>query len=147
MDALHMLEEILDRETDVMPEEKPLLDLWYDLMNMPFDEYKEAARQLEGTPPKKSQSWDFSEPNTALLRDLWGVRSQIAAKEQLAEYLAAPEYVLWIMVRQKPTTMEELAAVPGLWDYIAERYGELYLEVIRRHKEKAKEREREEAGE
>lgn len=68
----------------------------------------------------------------ALLKDL---RKDMAKKIKLPPYVIFQESSLECMATTYPVTMQELAAIPGVGEGKAKRYGEEFLSLIKRHVE------------
>jgi ATP-dependent DNA helicase RecQ len=60
-------------------------------------------------------------------------RSELAKEQRVAAYVVFADKTLIDMARRKPKTVLEMAAVHGVGEAKLKQYGELFLEVIRRH--------------
>ena len=85
---------------------------------------------LEPTP--KAGSGAADEMLFSLLKDL---RKDLARKLKLPPYVLFQENSLECMATTYPVTMQELAAIPGVGEGKAKRYGEQFLSLIVRHVE------------
>ena len=70
-----------------------------------------------------------------LLEGLKELRIQIARKENMPLYIIFSNATLQEMARKAPVTVEELLRVSGVGKYKAERYGEAFLNLIRKHRQ------------
>ena len=50
-------------------------------------------------------------------------------------YVVLPDRSLLDMARRKPSTLEEMGGVHGVGEVKLKRYGEEFLEVVRRHRD------------
>ena len=62
-------------------------------------------------------------------------RSALAKAQAVPAYVILPDRSLLDMARRKPATLEEMAGVHGVGEVKLKRYGEEFLEVVRRHRE------------
>ena len=60
-------------------------------------------------------------------------RSELAKQQRVAAYVVFADKTLIDMARRKPKTALEMAAVHGVGEVKLAQYGEVFLEVIRRH--------------
>jgi ATP-dependent DNA helicase RecQ len=60
-------------------------------------------------------------------------RSELAKDQHVAAFVVFADSTLIDMVRRKPKTLAEMAAVHGVGEAKLRQYGELFLDVIRRH--------------
>ena len=91
----------------------------------------QAAQKQE---PKKEENRAVQDTE-ALLEGLKELRIQIARKENMPLYIIFSNATLQEMARKAPATVEELLRVSGVGKYKAERYGEAFLNLIRKHRQ------------
>lgn len=121
-----------------------------DIENYGFIEVSEKGRQFlrgkdtfkivedrefddtETEPTPKAGSGAADQMLFSLLKDL---RKDIARKLNLPPYVLFQETSLEYMSTTYPITMQELAAIPGVGEGKAKRYGKEFLELIIRHVE------------
>ncbi|MGA9321949.1 MAG: HRDC domain-containing protein, partial [Xanthobacteraceae bacterium] len=61
-------------------------------------------------------------------------RSELAKEQRVAAYVVFADKTLIDMARRKPATAAELSAVHGVGEAKLRQYGEVFLDVIRRHR-------------
>jgi ATP-dependent DNA helicase RecQ len=74
-----------------------------------------------------------SDADPALLEALKARRTELARERRVPAYVVFPDKSLIDMARRKPATPSEMAEVHGVGDAKLAQYGELFLDVIRRH--------------
>jgi len=84
-----------------------------------------AERRAERPPAEDAAMWD------ALRRR----RRELALEQGVPPYVIFHDATLKAMLEQRPATREALASVPGVGDKKLDRYGDAFLEVIRRYGE------------
>jgi DNA helicase-2/ATP-dependent DNA helicase PcrA len=99
---------------------------------------------LPTAPPPSPPSEDFLAGQSArrervetsgdpLLDALVGWRTRTARVSEVAPALICSDRALAEIARRQPTTIEELAAVPGVGPVVANRLGARLLDIVRRH--------------
>jgi len=71
--------------------------------------------------------------DSALFETLRQRRSELAKAQGVAAYVVFADKTLIDMARRKPATVAEMSAVHGVGESKLRQYGEVFLEVIRRH--------------
>jgi ATP-dependent DNA helicase RecQ len=71
--------------------------------------------------------------DTALFETLRQRRSELAKAQGVAAYVVFADKTLIDMARRKPATAIDMSAVHGVGEAKLKKYGEVFLEVIRRH--------------
>jgi ATP-dependent DNA helicase RecQ len=71
--------------------------------------------------------------DTALFDALRQRRSELAKAQRIAAYVVFADKTLIDMARRKPATAAEMSAVHGVGEAKLRQYGEIFLEVVRRH--------------
>jgi ATP-dependent DNA helicase RecQ len=71
--------------------------------------------------------------DTALFEALRQRRSELAKAQRVAAYVVFADKTLIDMARRKPATVAEMSAVHGVGEAKLRQYGEIFLEVVRRH--------------
>jgi len=74
-----------------------------------------------------------ADADPALLEALKARRTELARQRRVPAYVVFPDKSLIDMARRKPATPAEMAQVHGVGDAKLAQYGELFLDVIRRH--------------
>lgn len=93
------------------------------------------------TKPKRSpvrtqenRSWDDAE-SQSLWDELREVRLKLARDQEIPPYMIFHDSTLREMVNSRPSTLKEFTSLSGVGKSKLERYGETFLETIRRHDE------------
>jgi ATP-dependent DNA helicase RecQ len=60
-------------------------------------------------------------------------RSELAKAQRVPAYLVFADKSLIDMARRRPSTPAEMSEVHGMGEVKLKRYGEVFLDVIRRH--------------
>jgi ATP-dependent DNA helicase RecQ len=76
-----------------------------------------------------------SEDDQDLFRALRVRRSALAKAQAVPAYVVLPDRSLIDMARRRPATLAEMAKVHGIGEAKLARYGEEFLEVVRRHQQ------------
>ncbi len=84
------------------------------------------------TPERSGGGWVADEELFGILK---GLRKTIARQKNLPPYVIFQDPSLEAMATTYPITEEELANIPGVGKGKAKRYGEAFLEIIKRHVE------------
>jgi ATP-dependent DNA helicase RecQ len=71
--------------------------------------------------------------DTELFESLRRRRSELAKQQRVAAYVVFADKTLIDMARRKPKTAAEMAGVHGVGQAKLRQYGEVFLEIIRRH--------------
>jgi ATP-dependent DNA helicase RecQ len=71
----------------------------------------------------------------ALFQALRVRRSALAKAQAVPAYVVLPDRSLLDMARRKPATLDEMAGIHGVGDAKLKRYGQEFLDAIRRHKD------------
>jgi len=85
--------------------------------------------------PKKSQK---AATDTPLLAELKQLRKEIALREGYPPYVIFHDSTLMEMCRVIPLTMEEFSGIKGVGENRKNKYGETFLEVLRRYESNRK---------
>ena len=90
------------------------------------------ARDEPGATPDRRRS--VADPvHQALFDALRARRRELAADQGVPPYVIFHDASLVAMAERRPRSTEEFAAIPGVGATKLERYGEMFLEVIREH--------------
>jgi ATP-dependent DNA helicase RecQ len=76
---------------------------------------------------------DGAAGDTALFEALRQRRSELAKQQRVAAYVVFADKTLIDMARRKPSTLAEMGAVHGVGETKLRQYGDIFLDVIRRH--------------
>lgn len=68
-----------------------------------------------------------------LLAKLRNLRAEIARRDNLPAYCILQNDVLALLATDKPTTREEFIAIKGLRDRKYNKFGEIFMDAIRKH--------------
>ncbi len=71
-----------------------------------------------------------AEPRDELFESLRDLRRELAQKEAIPAYLIFSDKVLSEIAREKPTSLEEFAEIPGVGSFKLKKYGELFIREI-----------------
>jgi ATP-dependent DNA helicase RecQ len=104
-----------------------------DLVAAPEGVRASYARSSTAGSAALSAELDSGEPEAIeLFESLRALRKRLADGEGVPAYIVFSDATLRAMARQRPTTAAELRLVPGVGPMKLERYGEVFLEAIRR---------------
>jgi ATP-dependent DNA helicase RecQ len=84
----------------------------------------------------KSPSAELHEEDEALWQSLRERRLSISRDERVPPYVIFHDTTLKAMAASRPTTLEELARIPGVGTRKLERYGRIFLDLVAEHSEK-----------
>jgi ATP-dependent DNA helicase RecQ len=88
---------------------------------------EEKQRRARKAPP------DLGDVDSALFEALRSCRRELAQAQAVPAYVIFPERSLADMSRLKPATLEQMAMVHGVGRAKLAQYGDVFLDVIRRH--------------
>lgn len=95
---------------------------------------KMLVRTKKGGADRK-QTYTLHISSTAeLLKELKELRLKLAKKENIPAYIVFSDATLQDMAMKAPVTMREFLKVFGVGEYKAERYGQVFIEEIKKHK-------------
>lgn len=100
-----------------------------------IDDAEREAEKHQIKIQRKKDKLNFSSWQMALLDNLKMLRSLLAAKKRAPAYTIFSDASLHDMVRKKPTTLDEFLDVSGVGTTKQERYGKMFLAIIREGKE------------
>ncbi len=100
-----------------------------ELRREPATAGKKAARKGAAAPAVAASS----DEDQALFRALRVRRSALAKAQAVPAYVVLPDRSLLDMAHRKPATLDEMAKIHGVGDAKLKRYGQEFLEAIRRH--------------
>src|SRR5580692_9034567 len=111
------------------------LDLPPALRRRHFGARHHGLRPLDGAACQAAAAAALGESDTdqTLCRALRVRRSALAKAQAVPAYVILPDRSLLDMARRKPSTLDEMAGVHGVGEVKLKRYGQDFLEVIRRH--------------
>ena len=89
-------------------------------------------RSAESGPPGGGER-ARAEADQALFQALRARRSALAKAQAVPAYVVLPDRSLFDMARRKPATLAEMGQVHGVGEMKLARFGEAFLDVIRRH--------------
>lgn len=67
-----------------------------------------------------------------LFEALKALRKRLADEEVLPAYIVLSDKVLHLLVQQRPTTIEAFGNISGIGEYKKRKYGQAFVELIRR---------------
>jgi ATP-dependent DNA helicase RecQ len=91
------------------------------------------ARRVRAKGAMPAAAAEPSDADPALLNALKARRTELARERRVPAYVVFPDKSLVDMARRKPATPTEMAQVHGVGEAKLAQYGELFLDVIRRH--------------
>jgi ATP-dependent DNA helicase RecQ len=97
------------------------------------DTLKPATRKTARAAATAAALADGAPGDTALFEALRKRRSELAKEQRVAAYVVFADRTLIDMAQRKPRTAIEMAAVHGVGEAKLKRYGDDFLDVIRRH--------------
>jgi ATP-dependent DNA helicase RecQ len=97
------------------------------------DTLKPAGRKAARAAAKATALADGEPGNAVLFEALRRRRSELAKARGVAAYVVFADRTLIDMARRKPATLGEMGAVHGVGEAKMRQYGELFLDVIRKH--------------
>lgn len=95
-------------------------------------EQEKTARTSASKSRKKTSSTAFGEADETLFEKLRKLRMEIAKEEKVPPYIVFSDKTLTHMCIIKPKTKEEMLSVSGVGEYKFEKYGERFLECIKK---------------
>ena len=98
------------------------------------DTLKPAPRKAARAVANAAALADGAEGDAELFEALRRRRSELAKEQRVAAYVVFADKTLIDMARRKPATAAELSAVHGVGEAKLRQYGEVFLDVIRRHR-------------
>ena len=100
---------------------------------------KEREKQTDGSSKKSrrgaklpSGADEFTEKEETLFEALRALRREIASEEKVPPYIVFSDKTLTHMCILKPVTKAEMLEVSGVGAYKFEKYGERFLECVRK---------------
>jgi ATP-dependent DNA helicase RecQ len=97
------------------------------------DTLKPAGRKAGRAAAKAAALADGEPGDAALFEALRRCRSELAKTRGVAAYVVFADRTLIDMARRKPATLGDMSAVHGVGEAKLRQYGELFLDVIRKH--------------
>ncbi len=97
------------------------------------DTLKPATRKAARAAANATALANGAAGDSALFEALRRRRSELAKEQRVAAYVVFADKTLIDMARRKPTTTAEMGAVHGVGEAKLRQYGEIFLDVIRRH--------------
>jgi len=100
------------------------------------DTLKPATRKAARAAARAANAASMADPSpgdAALFEALRRRRTEMAKAQHVAAYVVFADKSLIDMVRRKPRTAAEMAAVHGVGEAKLRQYGDAFLEIIRRH--------------
>lgn len=82
--------------------------------------------------PSAAAGLEFTETEERLFMSLRGLRTEIARREHVPPYIVFSDKTLTHMCVVKPGDREEMMTVSGVGEHKFEKYGEAFLDCIRR---------------
>jgi ATP-dependent DNA helicase RecQ len=98
------------------------------------DTLKPATRKAARATANATALADGAEGDAELFEALRRRRSELAKEQRVAAYVVFADKTLIDMARRKPATAAEMSAVHGVGEAKLRQYGEVFLDVIRRHR-------------
>jgi ATP-dependent DNA helicase RecQ len=98
------------------------------------DTLKPATRKAARAVANAAALADGAEGDAELFEALRRRRSELAKAQRVAAYVVFADKTLIDMARRKPATAAEMSAVHGVGEAKLRQYGEVFLDVIRRHR-------------
>ena len=98
------------------------------------DTLKPATRKTTRAAANAAALADGAEGDADLFEALRRRRSELAKEQRVAAYVVFADKTLIDMARRKPATAAEMSAVHGVGEAKLRQYGEVFLDVIRRHR-------------
>ncbi len=99
--------------------------------------YFRQEREAEPRKKKRRQitrvDYDARPDDDALFQQLRQLRMALARDQGVPPYVVFGDATLWAMVQQRPTDLMAFNALSGVGQVKLERYGELFVDVIRTH--------------
>jgi len=86
---------------------------------------------------RKASAADLPEGDQTLFEALRGLRSRLAREQNVPPYVIFPDRTLGELAVARPDTQAQLLEISGIGEAKRERYGEAFLNVIRRFSESA----------
>ncbi len=96
---------------------------------------KRTTRQERSSAPAPADRPPLDEAGEGLLAELRRVRAGVAKRAGLPPYFVFADSVLQAFAARRPTSPEEMLAVPGVGPKTLEKYGRPFLEALRKHVE------------
>ncbi len=103
-----------------------------DKVTLRKDTLKPARKAARGAANAAALA-DGAPGDAALFEALRQRRSELAKAQRVAAYVVFADKTLIDMARRKPATAAEMSAVHGVGEAKLRQYGEVFLDVIRRH--------------
>ena len=97
------------------------------------DTLKPATRKATRAAANAAALADGVEGDAELFEALRRRRSELAKEQRVAAYVVFADKTLIDMARRRPATAAEMSAVHGVGAAKLRQYGEVFLDVIRRH--------------
>jgi ATP-dependent DNA helicase RecQ len=97
------------------------------------DTLKPATRKVARAAANAAALADGAEGDAELFEALRRRRSELAKAQRVAAYVVFADKTLIDMARRKPVTTAEMSVVHGVGEAKLRQYGEVFLDVIRRH--------------
>ena len=88
------------------------------------------VRESDESPVKSRFRLSDDEPKDELFETLRELRRELAQRENVPAYLIFSDKVLSEIAKEKPTSLEEFAEIPGVGNFKLKKYGELFIREI-----------------
>jgi len=105
---------VINRQVEAVPRRKSRLTLTIPTITIP------------GLPPAEGIE------DTKLFEALRQLRRQCAEEEGMPPYIVFSDKVLHTLATQKPTTIEQFGAIPGVGDFKRQKYGPRFVALIQK---------------
>jgi ATP-dependent DNA helicase RecQ len=89
------------------------------------------GKKAPSSAPSRQTAEEALDPLFAVLRKK---RGELAAEQKVPAYVVFADRTLLDMVRLRPETMDQMSLVHGVGQAKLERYGKIFIEVIREHR-------------
>lgn len=93
-------------------------------------ERRAARRSSRGSAASRRQSLDIAPHEEPLWQALRDTRARLAREQGVPAYVIFHDATLLAMLRERPATRSDMAAISGVGERKLERYGEAFLETL-----------------
>jgi len=104
------------------------------VMKLPKEETekKSESKEKKNRRKKGAVAAELSEKDAELFESLRELRREIAAEEKVPPYMVFTDKTLAGMCVMRPATLDEMLEVSGVGEHKLEKYGDRFLEIIRK---------------
>ena len=104
------------------------------VMKLPKEETekKSESKEKKNRRKKGAVAAELSEKDAELFESLRELRREIAAEEKVPPYMVFADKTLAGMCVMRPATLDEMLEVSGVGEHKLEKYGDRFLEIIRK---------------